>query len=433
MVLARIKLFHQTPKSPVACIADFGTLFTAKLILHQIERRSTQNSHLLNRIAQTHLSVMKHEDLLEGPENDRMFALCRLSSIHLGNSQAQQLIYSVVDEPSAFPAEPHELLTATAFLGEMKFLKALLQAGADVNGESNSFGTPLKAAVIQGNLDIAKLLIQLGADVNRVSGYDGYCDKYRGSALLACAKRGYFAMVRLLLEPSFGLATSGQDFENALICSTRASHVEVVRLLLEKSTFPYPLEIRKEIMLLAALMGCLSMVEMMLDQGVNANAEGSCRDRALELAAREGHASVVSLLLDRGANLDYQGGHYDAITGATYSGNIDLVHLLLDRGADINSDRWKSPSINIATRYNYPEILEFLIDRGADLDFHDCGTSALSRAVSDGNQQIVKILLKAGIDVKNPSKYAEQLICRAKADGHNGIVQLLLEYGAKNV
>ena len=254
-------------------------------------------------------------------------------------------MHSFSNRPSAFPAEPHELLAVAAFIEEKKLLKAILQAGADVNGESDTFGTPLKAAAMQGNLDIAQLLIEYGADVNLTSGYDhDFYGRSEWTALRACAKRGHIAMVRLLLEPSFGLSTSSYCYESALISATRASYVEIVQLLLEKSTCSYPLGLRRDIMLLAANYGCLPLVEMMLNQGVNANAEGNCHDRALEIAVYYGRTTVVSLLLDRGANLDYQGSGYDAITGATFSGNKDLVRILLDRGADINSNRWKGSS-----------------------------------------------------------------------------------------
>lgn len=167
----------------------------AKLILHRIERGFTQSSHLLGTIAETHQQIMMHEDLLGVPETNRMLALCRLSSIHLSTTQAQRLMFCSRDGPSASPAEPSELLVAAAFLGEVKLLKALLRAGVDVNRDSDTFGTPLKAAAIQGNLDTAKLLIEHGANANHASGYDADYNKYKGTALQACAKRNHIAVV----------------------------------------------------------------------------------------------------------------------------------------------------------------------------------------------------------------------------------------------
>ena len=126
----------------------------------------------------------------------------------------------------------------------MKLLKALLRAGADINRDSDTFGTPLKAAAIQGNLDTAKLLIEHGADANHASGYDAVYNKYKGTALQACAKRNHIAVVRILLEPYSKLTHSGVDYEDALIFAAHARHVEPVRLLLEKGTFSDPMAIR---------------------------------------------------------------------------------------------------------------------------------------------------------------------------------------------
>ncbi|HOL70854.1 MAG TPA: ankyrin repeat domain-containing protein, partial [Bryobacteraceae bacterium] len=62
----------------------------------------------------------------------------------------------------AAPAGLHEAVKS----GNIERVRALLDAGADVNGRDRLGGTPLHEAIWNGNAAIAALLIERGADVN---------------------------------------------------------------------------------------------------------------------------------------------------------------------------------------------------------------------------------------------------------------------------
>ncbi|KAJ7278310.1 hypothetical protein C8J57DRAFT_1222168 [Mycena rebaudengoi] len=53
-----------------------------------------------------------------------------------------------------------------------------------------------------------------------------------------------------------------------------------------------------------------TVVQLLLNQGANVNAQGGQYGTALQAASMEGHEAVVQLFLNQGANVNAQGGHY---------------------------------------------------------------------------------------------------------------------------
>lgn len=75
--------------------------------------------------------------------------------------------------------------------GNVKKVKKLIKAGADVNGKSNGF-IPLIDAVVYNKADTVKLLIKAGADVNVKS--------LGRTALMFASIDGHTNAVKLLIE-----------------------------------------------------------------------------------------------------------------------------------------------------------------------------------------------------------------------------------------
>jgi ankyrin repeat protein len=81
-----------------------------------------------------------------------------------------------------------------------------------------------------------------------------------------------------------------------------------------------------------------NMVQLLLNRGADANAQGGFYGNALQAAAARGCQSIMQLLLVRGAVVDAIGGTFgSALQVAVMSGRSELIQLLLDRGADINA------------------------------------------------------------------------------------------------
>ncbi|MFA6957558.1 MAG: ankyrin repeat domain-containing protein [Thermoanaerobaculia bacterium] len=85
-------------------------------------------------------------------------------------------------------------LLSAASMGEPEVVRILLAAGADPN-VPNEYGiAPLSSASEQGHLDIVKILIAGGANVNAIE------QPYGGSAIQVAVLRGYKEIVKTLLD-----------------------------------------------------------------------------------------------------------------------------------------------------------------------------------------------------------------------------------------
>ena len=61
---------------------------------------------------------------------------------------------------------------------------------------------------------------------------------------------------------------------------------------------------------------------MLLDKGVDVNAQDELYGNALQAASYEGHGQVVKMLLDKGADVNTQGGEYgNALQAASRQGH----------------------------------------------------------------------------------------------------------------
>jgi ankyrin repeat protein len=80
------------------------------------------------------------------------------------------------------------------------------------------------------------------------------------------------------------------------------------------------------------------VVQMLLDEGAEVNAQGGHYGNVLQAASSGGHEKVVQMLLNKGAEVNAQGGHYGNILQAASSGGQEkMVQMLLDEGAEVNA------------------------------------------------------------------------------------------------
>jgi hypothetical protein len=91
---------------------------------------------------------------------------------------------------------------------------------------------------------------------------------------------------------------------------------------------------------------------------------------ALQAAAANGNENMVQLLLNRGADANAQGGIFGrALQAAVWSGQNRVIQLLLDGGADINAKTrvLYGNILYTAIARNHIYCAEFLISRGAKI------------------------------------------------------------------
>lgn len=119
----------------------------------------------------------------------------------------------------------------------------------------------------------------------------------------------------------------------------------------------------------ASLVGNKKVVQMLLDQGADVNAQGK-HGNALQVASLVGNEKVVQMLLDQGADINDQGGMYDnALHAALSERQEKVVQMLLDRGADVNAQGGLYGSVLRAASYQgHQKVVQMLLDRGADYE-----------------------------------------------------------------
>ena len=144
--------------------------------------------------------------------------------------------------------ELNEALVDAAYNGNLKEVKRLVAAGAEINQRAaDSYGRPLVSALAEEHMDVARYLIEHGADPNAVDDAMEFCggDKtYQPwTALSTAVFSNREDIVQLLLEKGANIKTCPKEEgeANPAMALRAAIHVakekgdtKMLRLLLEK-------------------------------------------------------------------------------------------------------------------------------------------------------------------------------------------------------
>lgn len=323
---------------------------------------------------------------------------------------------------------PEHLLSAAAYVGDVAVVEGLLAQGVVyVNAGSNVFGKPLFAAASAGHLDIVRLLLARGADADDgaypgtedderlllESGYDKESiersiarrDMSVYTTLDAAAIGGHEEMVRLLLQPEFGVSRSTYSYRAAIVNAARGGNANVMRLLIEAGEFgAIPEQWLRQLwecaLLHAADQGRPDTVRLMLDKGVPVDVESvfvNSLVTPLVLAAAKGHYEVVQLVLQRDAAVDGTPPCiYNPIMKAAAGGYLRTVELLLDHGAVVHQD-WAPHPLERAANHSQVHVVRHLLERGAHSKMRYGGALALELALDNGYGSVAAMLMEYGI------------------------------------
>ncbi len=155
---------------------------------------------------------------------------------------------------------------------------------------------------------------------------------------------------------------------------------------------------------------------------------------ALVVAIMQNYTELVNMLLNNGANANdkaYSGE--TALQIASSLGNEDIVTSLLEYEADINSvTNDKLTPLLLAVWKNHLPVVKKLLANGANLNIVDIyGVTPLIRASCEGHFEIVKFLIDQGVDINQADNNGITALMEANDLGHTDIQVLLLEHGAE--
>ncbi len=178
-------------------------------------------------------------------------------------------------------------------------------------------------------------------------------------------------------------------------------------------------------------------VRLMIEEGIDVNAENRARDLALHDASRRGQLEMAEILLDAGAAINQQDYHGDTPLNLAV-GKLEMLSFLLQRGADVNRPNvigWTS--LISASRANLTDAVEMLISHGADLEARTSpdhgvisGGTALMIAIGHGSLEAVGLLIDRGADVNTKDADGATPLMAAAYRGRTEMIGLLLQAGA---
>jgi uncharacterized protein len=150
----------------------------------------------------------------------------------VATGQSSRLRELIAKDPSLVNAYSNDGFTPlgfAAFFGQAEALKALLDAGADVNAASRESMkvTPLASAAAAKQTEIARLLIAHGANANARAA-SGHIPLHEASA------NGNVELVRLLIESGADVYAKNDDGKTPLDFANEYNRPEIIAVL-EKS------------------------------------------------------------------------------------------------------------------------------------------------------------------------------------------------------
>jgi len=285
---------------------------------------------------------------------------------------------------------PDEALIFAAEKGELKQVKAMLEAGGNPNARdprSTATGwTPLMHAAANGHTVVAAALLAAGADI---SAKDEGKDSNTGFGFIYseggpdAAREAGFQMWR---TPLAYAAANGQE-ETGRLLIERGADVKIV----DRAKAP-PLH-------LAAEAGSAGLVTSLLSAGADLHARDRSKELAVHLAARQGHVEVLRVLLNAGAKVDVKNGDGNTpLKLAASARHPKIITLLLKAGADIGATNpEKETALHRALGTQH--LIQDADDKGRLFMRYEVPISRIL--------DTVRVLVEAGADTNAKNKYDE--------------------------
>lgn len=316
--------------------------------------------------------------------------------------------------------------------GDQDKVQEALDSGADPNPESRMFSpfsvTPLIVAARSGDLKIVRMLVEAGADVNHAS------REMTRTPLTVAAREGHTEVARVLSR--HGARQDATDWmgTTALEAAAWSCHPATVRLLLEDASAN-----QSRINLNGALRYAA---------GINATETGKRRGKIDKRSgvkesgvAGGGPAqtagesvAIVRMLLEAGADVNGSTGSTKVtpLMAAADAGNAEILQILLQTGADVDAaDSNGNTALMDASLRGYEAIVQQLLDAGANVDMvARRGRTALLSACLWGKAGVVDQLLSAGADPNARSSRGYTPLDLATSRKHTPVVELLKAAGA---
>lgn len=251
----------------------------------------------------------------------------------------------------------------------------LLENGAEVHASDKGGLVPLHNACSYGHYEVTELLVKHGANVN-------VADLWKFTPLHEAAAKGKYEIVKLLLKHGADPHKKNRDGASPLDL-VREGDQEVSDLLRGNAA-----------LLDAAKKGCLARVtRLVTPENINCRDAQGRNSTPLHLAAGYNNFEVVEFLLENGADVNAQdkGGLIPLHNASSY-GHLDIAALLIKHNTVVNAiDKWCFTPLHEAAQKGRTQLCALLLAHGADPYMKN---QELNTPIELANAEDVKCLLQ---------------------------------------
>ncbi|GIC89449.1 ankyrin repeat domain-containing protein [Aspergillus udagawae] len=325
--------------------------------------------------------------------------------LHCAAQEGHESVVSLLLEKGANYYVGGTPLCLAALKGHVSVSTLLLERGANIEAGAHRIGTPLCLAARGGHETAVTLLLEKGANIEEAS-------RHWGTPLVCAAENGHVTVLTLLLER--GANTEAREYYNRtpLHFAIERGDENIVRLLLEKGAIIETAD-RFSGTPICPDEGYKTYKDWYFDMG-----QKRCGKSSLRLAAEMGHVTIVKLLLEKGT--DTKAMHrfgQSLLCWAIAQAHWCIVELLLNKGISIDArDPSGQTPLRLAIENGHERIVELLLEQGANqyigqlrghirkgtsIEATDTsGQSLLCSGVTKGQETVVKHLLQKSTNTK---------------------------------
>ena len=335
----------------------------------------------------------------------------------------------------------------------------LLKRGARVNAGDMRLMTPLHYSAHMGCPEVSRILLEHGADVSLQNDF-GQIPLHFVSNLGNKDEGERLVLARLLLAGScMDVNAQAGDGGTPLHSASQNRRPKIVQLLLARGANAHaedfqgrnPLHYLSPPLNLNGVdpQDVLRVTQLLLEQGVDVNVLDEKRETPLHIAASVGHLENIQVLLDHGAKADAENVdgqiplHLVSQHQYFLIENANVTGLLLQRGMDVNTrdSKQRATPLHFASFRRLFEIALALLDHGADVNARNADDQTPLHRVSLSQRRIfqsgykeanrlAQLMLERGADVNVRDKDQATPLHLASYMSNLETARVLLDHGA---